>query len=308
MSELSDDREKLVGIEISTSALKAVCLEKDGSFLQSHKMLLNREVDVLQQVIKLIEELKDSFGTFTKIGIAVPGLLSRHTMKVAVSTHIPEQIGVDFAEAIQNKFGIDVILENDANAAAYGEFMLGAGRGSRDMFYATLGTGVGGALIFDGKIWHGTSGFAGEFGYIAIDEDGLKLEEVASKKNIVRRIKARFHQDTTSSLVDIDEDSITIADVVREAQEGDDFARLMLERTGHYVGVALAGVINLLNIERIVIGGEVMDADNLVLDAITQRAKELSFAPSIATVQIFKGQLGDAAAASGVALLSAQAG
>ena len=80
----------------------------------------------------------------------------------------------------------------------------------------------------------------------------------------------------------------------------------MLERTGQYVGAALVGVINLLNIERIVIGGEVMEAENLVLDAITQKAKEFSFAPSFATVQILKGQLGDMATAIGVALLSAE--
>ena len=306
MSESNQQAEKLVGVEVSTSSLKAVCLDKDGNLLHSHKALLNKEAEVSDQLINFVNEIKIQFGSFNKIGIAVPGLLSRVTKKIAVSTHIPQQIGVDFAEEIKIKTGLEAILENDANAAAYGEFMLGAGRESRDMFYVTLGTGVGGALIFDGKLWRGASGFAGEFGYIAIDEDGRKLEAVASKRNIVRRITTRVHQDTTSSLVDIDEDSMRVADVVREAQDGDDFARLMLERTGQYVGAALAGVINLLNIERIVIGGEVMEAENLVLDAITQKAKEFSFAPSFATVQILKGQLGDMATAIGVALLSAE--
>ena len=84
------------------------------------------------------------------------------------------------------------MVENDANAAAYGEFLLGAGRGSRNMFYATIGTGVGGAIIFDGKIWRGASGFAGEFGHIAIDSEGLKLEDVASIRNIVRAHEKPF--------------------------------------------------------------------------------------------------------------------
>jgi glucokinase len=307
MSELNQQDEKLVGVEVSTSAFKAVCVDKNGNLLHSHKTLLNRETEVSSQLINFINEIKTEFGNFSKIGVALPGLLSRLTKKVAVSTHIPQQIGVNFADDIRSKTGLEAFLENDANAAAYGEFMLGAGRGSRDLFYVTLGTGVGGALIFDGKIWRGVSGFAGEFGYIAIDEDGRKLEDVASKRNIVRRITTRFHQDTTSSLVDIDEDAIKVSDVVREAQDGDDFARLMLERTGNYVGAALAGVINLLNIERIVIGGEVMEAENLVLDAITQKAKEFSFAPSFATVQILKGQLGENATAIGVAILSAEA-
>lgn len=306
MSEINLQDEKLVGVEVSTSSLKAVCLDKTGIVTQAYKTSLKRETEVSTQLINFINELKTQFGGFDKVGIAVPGLLSRLTHRVAVSTHIPEQIGVDFDAEIKAKTGLDVVLENDANAAAYGEFILGAGRGCRDMFYATLGTGVGGALIFDGKLWRGTSGFAGEFGYLAIDEDGRRLEDVASKRNIVRRIQTRVHQDTTSSLIDIGEDSMRVADVVREAQEGDDFSRLMLERTGHYVGAALAGVINLLNIERIVIGGEVMEAENLVLDAITQKAREFSFAPSFATVQIIKGQLGDAATSVGVALLAAQ--
>ena len=307
MSDLNQQDEKLVGVEVSASSFKAVSIGKDGTLLHSHRTLLNRETEVSPQLINFVNDLKVEFGEFNKIGIAVPGLLSRETKRVAVSTHVPQQIGVDFAEEIRSKSGVEAILENDANAAAYAEFMLGAGRGCRDMFYATLGTGVGGALIFDGTIWRGTSGFAGEFGYIAIDEDGRRLEEVASKRNIVRRTTTRFHQDTTSSLVMIDEDSIKISDVVREAQDGDDFSRLMLERTGHYVGAAIAGVINLLNIERIVIGGEVMEAENLVLDAITQKAKEFSFAPSFATVQILKGHFGDTAASIGVALLSAEA-
>jgi hypothetical protein len=183
-------------------------------------------------------------------------------------------------------------------------FVLGAGRGSRDLFYVTLGAGIGGALIFDGKIWRGASGFAGEFGQVAINSDGMKLEDVASSANIVRRTRSRFHQDSTSSLNQLDEEEIRLKDVVRAAQNDDDFARLMLERTGTYVGTAIASVINLLNIERIVVGGVIMQAEHLVLDAIIKRAKELSFAPSFEATHIVGGEIGANAAAVGVALLS----
>jgi glucokinase len=132
----------------------------------------------------------------------------------------------------------------------------------------------------------------------------MKLEDVASSANIVRRTRSRFHQDSTSSLNKFDEEEIKLKDVVRAAQNDDDFARLMLERTGTYVGAAIAGVINLLNIERIVIGGVIMQAEHLVLDAIIKRAKELSFAPSFETTRIVSGEIGANAAAVGVALLS----
>jgi predicted NBD/HSP70 family sugar kinase len=132
----------------------------------------------------------------------------------------------------------------------------------------------------------------------------MRLEDVASGENIVRRTRSRFHQDSTSSLNKLEEEQITLSDIVREAQNQDDFARMMLERTGVFVGTAVAGVINLLNIEKIVVGGEIMQAGNVVLGGLIGRAKELSFAPSFETTEIVEGALGENAAAIGAALLS----
>ena len=186
-------------------------------------------------------------------------------------------------------------MENDANAAAYAEHKLGAGRGSKHMFYATIGAGVGGAFIIDGRVWDGAAGFAGEFGYVAVNSDGMRLEEVASSDNIVRRTRDRFHQDNTSSLNKLAEQSITIDDILRAAVADDDFARLMLERTGNYIGTAVASVINLLNIETIVIGGPTMLAGNVLLNAIIRSARELSFTPSFESTLILAGELGESA-------------
>ncbi|HVF47588.1 MAG TPA: ROK family protein, partial [Pyrinomonadaceae bacterium] len=194
--------------------------------------------------------------------------------------------------------------ENDANAAAFGEFCLGAGRGSENMFYATLGVGVGGAFIFGGEIWRGASGFAGEFGYVTLNSEGMRLEEVASASNIIRRTRARFHQDSTSSLNRMPENAITLQALVNAAGNEDDFAQMMLERTGTYVGTAIANVINLLNIERIVVGGEIMQAGEVVLEAIIERARELAFEPAFKSTSIVQGELGINAAAVGAAFLS----
>ncbi len=132
------------------------------------------------------------------------------------------------------------------------------------MFYVTIGSGIGGALIIDGKLWLGTSGFAGEFGHITIDPEGNEctcgnigcLETYASAPNIVRRTHERLFRDGTSSLsrLALNRD-FTASDIAREAMNGDDFALLMIERTGRYIGTAVAAVINLLNPERIVLGG-----------------------------------------------------
>ena len=170
----------------------------------------------------------------------------------------------------------------------------------------TLGEGVGGAFVFNGELWRGASGFAGEFGYVPINSEGMRLEEVASSPNIIRRTQSRFHQDSTSSLNKLAEEDITISAIIAAAAADDDFAQMMLERTGVYVGTAIATVINLLNIERIVVGGEIMEAKQLVLDAIIERARELSFAPSFNAASIVEGELGEYAAAAGAALLSDQ--
>ena len=306
MNEIDKTTKKLVGVELSGSMLKGVCLSKDGAPIDSAKILLDREQEVSSQLTGFINELRSKFGDFQKVGIAMPGLLNRLTNRVALSTHFPEHTDIDLADEIKNKTGLEAILENDANAAAYGEYTLGAGRGSRDMFYLTLGAGVGGAFIFDGRLWRGASGFAGELGYIKINSEGMTLEEVASAESIIRRIKNRVHQDSTSSLAKINEEDVSVSDVVSAANKGDDFAKMMLERTGTFVGTAVANVINLLNIERIVVGGEIMQAENFVLDAISKRAKEISFEPSFETTQIVAGELGDSAMAVGAALLSAK--
>ncbi len=298
--------EKLIGVEVSKSSFKAVCVNKDGTLSDALKVSIADGQELFGQLNNFINEVKNRFGDFEKIGIAVPGLIHRQTKRIAFSANIPEHEKIDFLGELEAATGLKITIENDANAAAYGEFLLGAGRGSRNMFYVTLGTGIGGALIFDRKIWRGATGFAGEFGQIAVNSDGMKLEDVASAANIVRRTRSRFHQDSTSSLNKLDEEEIKLADVIGAAQKEDDFAQLMLKRTGTYVGTAIAGVINLLNIEKIVVGGKIMQAANIVLDAIIYRAKELSFAPSFAATEIVESELGENAAAVGVALLSSE--
>jgi glucokinase len=212
--------------------------------------------------------------------------------------------------------GLRVEFENDANAGAYGEYKMGAGRGARDMFYVTIGFGIGGAIILEGKPWLGASGFAGEFGHITIDTDGIEcvcgntgcLETVASAPNIVRRTHERLYRDSTSSLskLSINTD-FTAADIAREARAGDDFAMMMVERTGKYIGAAVASVINLLNLERVVLGGGVMEAGDLILNPIIREAGRRAFQPCFEATQIVTSALGTDAVFIGAALLARDA-
>jgi predicted NBD/HSP70 family sugar kinase len=302
MSETIGQTKKLLGVEVSGTKLHAVCLDKQTNSGDYDSQVLDQDQEVLPQLIEFIKKQQKKFGDFTKIGIAVSGLINRNTNRVVLSMRNPEHAEIDLADEIKRQTGFDVVLENDANSSAYGEFRLGAGKGNKDIFYVTLGKGVGGAIILDGKLWRGNSGFAGEFGHFVIDSEGTKLEDVASETGIVMRTKNRLQQDHTTSLLNFEE--LTVSDIVNEANNGDDFAVMMLERTGKFVGIGIASVINLLNIEKIVVGGEVMQAEGLILNPIIESAKKLSFEPCFSATEIVSDELGDKAASIGAALLS----
>jgi len=302
MVDSSDRPGNRVGIEISNSAYNAVCIDEAGNVLSARRVAAAPD----QQLGPFINEIKAVFGPVDRIGVAVPGVVDRSANRVTYSSLIPRLAETDLLAEISSAGGGAAIIENDANAAAYGEFRVGAGRDCRNMFYATLGEGVGGAFIFNGRIWHGVGGVAGEFGYLPINSEGTRLEDVASTASIIRRTRSRFHQDSTSSLSRLSEEAITISEIIAAADKEDGFAQMMLERTGLYVGAALATVINLLDIGRIVVGGEIIHSRQLVLDAIIERASKFSFRPAFESASIVEGELGANAAAIGAALLSTE--
>lgn len=302
MSENNERPDVIAGLDVSSTRILAVGVGRDNQIVDKLETERAGRSEAAVQVAEFANEAARRFGV-ARVGIAVPGLVSRETGSVAFSSAMPENVAVDFAAAIRAA-EVEAFIENDANAAAYAEYKIGAGRGSRNMFYATIGEGVGGSFILDGKVWHGATGYAGEFGYIAINSEGMRLEDVASAANLVRRTRNRFNRDSTSSLSGLSEDQIRLHDIVKAADGGDDFARLMLERTGTYIGTAIASVINLMNVERIVVGGEITHARHLVIDSIVNRARELSFTPSFERTQILAGELDDTAGAIGAALLA----
>jgi len=244
-------------------------------------------------------------------------LVNRQTDRIVSSPDLPSKIQEDLHSELTRATGLRVEIENDANAGAYGEFVAGAGRDSRDIFYMMIGNGIGGAIILDGKLWTGSSGFAGEVGHITIDTEGLPcvcgntgcLETVASAPSIVRRARERLFRDSTSSLSRLGlNKNFTADDVARQANEGDDFAIMMIERTGKYIGTGVANVINLLNIEKIILGGGVMvEAGQLLLNPIIQETKRRAFQPCFEATQIIGAVLGADAVAIGAAMLARDA-
>lgn len=304
-----------IGIELSESKLRAATVNNEGVITERREADLQAD-GLVGQVAQLVSELRKNTNSIEAVGVAIPGLVNRQTDQVVASRDLPGIVREDLHAELMEATGLRVELENDANAAAYGEFKVGAGRGGRDLFYITIGEGIGGAIILDGKLWTGVSGLAGEVGHITIDAEGAEcecgntgcLETVASAPNIVRRANDRLNRDATSSLSKLAMNkNFTADDLAREAKEGDDFSLMMIERTGKYIGTGVASIINLLNIERIVLGGGVMQAGDLILNPIIQEAKRRAFQPCFEATQILVAALGEDAATIGAAMLARDA-
>ena len=308
----TDTKANYLGVDISGATLCAALVGADGTVVARREAALDRNA-LTAQVAQIVRELRDTESAVAALGVGVPGLVSPETGRVVVSNDLPAVARGDLRAELQQATGLPVILENDANAAAYGEYVAGAGVSSRNLFYITIGAGIGGAFLLEGRLWRGASGFAGEIGHITIDPDGILctcgnvgcLETVASAPNIVRRTHERLLRDSTSSLsrLGLTKD-FTAADIAHEANNGDDFALLMLERTGRYIGTAVATVINLLNVERIVLGGTIMEAGELILRPIIREAGKRSFQPCFEATQIVAATLATNAIPIGAAMLA----
>ena len=312
---MSTPRTNFIGINVSGTQARAALIDDDGRIIQSNVSDITPK-NTVAQLAAMVEQLRSGKGNISAIGVALPGLVNRQTDRIVAPRDLPASIVEDFHGELTRATGLRVELENDANAAAYGEYKVGAGRGSRNLFYMMIGNGIGGAIILDGKLWTGASGFAGEVGHITIDTEGLQcvcgntgcLETVASAPSIVRRARERLHRDSTSSLSRLAlNKSFTAEDVAHQAKEGDDFALMMIERTGKYIGTGVASVINLLNIERIVLGGGVMDAGSLILNPIIQEVRRRAFQPCFEATEIVAAKLGLDAAPIGAAMLARDA-
>src|SRR5687767_13929838 len=316
MSAPPANQEHYVGVELCAGSARAALVTGEGGVVASREGAI-AGVDLAAQVARLVSELRDaSPARVAAVGVGVPGLVNPQTGRVIISSDLPPVVREDLRASLAEASGLPVVLDNDANAGALGEYAAGAGRGSRNMFYVTLGTGIGGALVLDGRLWRGASGFAGEFGHITIDPEGVEctcgnigcLETFASGPNIVRRTHDRLMRDSTSSLSRLGlNKNFTAADIAHEAKNGDDFAAMMMARTGRYIGTGLAAVINLLNTERIVLGGGVMDAGDLILEPIIEEARRRSFQPNFESTQIVAATLGPDAVPIGAALLARDA-
>jgi glucokinase len=278
------------------------------------------EVTSKRQFYGILADLITSFIA-TGRGLASPGAVAvafaGFTMSergyVYFAPNVSQLSGLEVGSSLEKLVGRPVFVENDANCAALGEYWLGAGRGTGSLFLFTLGTGIGGGLVIDGKLWHGSHGIAGEVGHHIIDVNGPVcqcgnrgcLEAFASATAIVREYSRR--RPSKSGVTPPPRGTKMTAKMIFErAKAGEPTARSVVARAAEALGVGIANIFNIVNPELILIGGGVSRAGSILVGPARQRAREIVFPRLRSKLRVKIARLGDDAGLLGAAYLAYQ--
>jgi len=277
---------------------------------------------VIARIVSTVREVQGAVSGATHLtlalGVGSPGPLDPVTGVV----HDTPNLGwhnVPLKKILEEMVGIPVLVDNDANLAALGEYYFGAGRGSRHMVYVTVSTGIGGGLIIDGRIYRGAGGGAGELGHMVLDPDGPLcgcgrrgcLEALASGTAIASRARelvAAGGGETILREAGGSAGEITAITVAEAARRGDQEAVGIIEKAGTYLGMGLAGVVNLLNPDMLVLGGGAFKAGRLFWDSMAGEMSARTLTSSLDNVRVVAAGLGGKSGLMGAVALALEAG
>ena len=250
------------------------------------------------------------------LGVCAAGFFDYYTRSIISSPNLPGWENISLEERLKEKLCLPVLTENDANAAAFGEFIFGAGRGKRNMVNVTLGTGIGGGIIIDGKIYRGSGGFAGEIGHIPVLPEGPLcgcgrrgcLESLSSGSAIARAGRAAIAEGEQTILKKVIQNSggITASHVFEAARKGDAVSVKIIERANYYLGRAFATIVNILNPSLITLGGGMARAGETIFTPVRLHLKEAAIRPSGEMVEVVPAILGEEAGVRGMLALLEQ--
>ena len=303
-----------IGVDVGGTKIAAAVVSPEGKILDevrypTQAVPPNRLIDT---IARAITEVKDGFEV-GGVCVAVPGLILAAENKVIFAPNLHEIENIRLDEELGDRTGLSVTVENDANAAAWGEFRFGAGIEVDHQVFITLGTGVGGGVITHGVLLRGAQGAGGELGHVTLDPTGPRcgcgnhgcLEALASGTAIGRRAREVANEKPRSALGQLAiERQVLGEDVTRLAQEGDEAAISVLEETGRWLGIGLAGFVNIFNPEVIPIGGGASRAGEFILEPAREEVQLRARSPSRDLVEIKLATLGPESGVLGAAALA----
>jgi len=312
----------VIGIDLGGTKISTALVDTAGTIIahdyrethatEGQKAVIERMLDAARRVMV---RAGVNQAQVAAAGIGAPGPLDVEAGVVVAPPNLPGWDRVPLRRLIESRLGITTFLENDANAAALGEYRFGAGRGVEHMIYVTASTGIGGGLILNGRLYHGASGMAGEIGHITIMPYGPLcgcgnrgcLEALASGTAIARQARERVAHGAPTLIADLaggDPERVTAKLVAKAASQGDVEAQEILAEAMRYLGIGMANLVNLFNPQLIVIGGGLTNIGEMLFGPV-QRAIDRRALPTLAqAVRVVRAELGDNAGVLGAAAVA----
>jgi glucokinase len=308
-----DTRRYVVGVDLGGTNIVVGAMPTDGSREIGIRSLPTRAEQgpdaVVDRICEMIETVvaqtraEEGVGreAFVGVGVGAPGPLDREKGIVVVAPNLGWK-NLPLRDLIRDRVGLDVTLDNDANCATLGEWWTGAAKGGRNVIGVTIGTGIGGGLILDGRLYHGSSDVAGEIGHTTIDSNGRHckcgnygcLEAYASGTNIAVRAREAIESGEASilpTLVGGQLDRITAATVYQASEEGDTLAREVVRDTARFLGAGIANLLNIFNPDVVVIAGGVTQAGEALFEPLRAEVRRRAFRSAVDACRIVPGTL-----------------
>jgi glucokinase len=304
----------IVGVDLGGTNMSAGVLPEEGGDVIALRTELTRADQGPDAVIDRMDRMIDTVIAETVayvgikrddvigVGVGAPGPLDRER-GIVVTTPNLGWTNFPLRDVIANRTGIPARIDNDANCATLGEWWLGAARGARNVVGMTIGTGIGGGLILDGRLYHGASDVAGEIGHTTIDVTGRRckcgnygcLEAYASGPSIAERAREALAGTDGDSLlvrmVNEQLDSITAATVYEAAKLGDEVALEVVRETSRFLGAGLANLLNIFNPHVVVLAGGVTQAGPALFEPLRKEVRKRAFRPAVEACRIVPGTL-----------------
>lgn len=306
----------VIACDLGGTNLRMAAIDGEGEILYRTRRETpkgERADDVVGAIIESAEECRrnvENSGEVLAVAIAAPATVSAEKGVILKAPNVPALDGFRIIAALESELNLHAILENDANAAAVGESWMGASKGFANSICVTLGTGVGGGIIINGEVLRGVDGTAGEIGHICVEPFGAPcgcgsrgcVEQYSSATAIVRQIQELASQYPKSELAH--KVRLTSKDVYEAGVKGDELALEVFRRQGFYLGIALGGLINVLNPEVIVIGGGAAAGWDLFMPHLQEQIENRTYREPRLRAGLERAVLGDDAGILGAANLA----
>ena len=325
MSELENNLKKndrlAIGVDLGGSKIGIALVKKNGEIEKYIKIPTHAEQGkeltisrIKQGIYRVIEEKDLKIDNIIGIGIGAPGPLDYKEGVIHCAPNLPGWKEVPLASIIKDEFQIPVIIENDANVAAWGEKIFGVARGIDHMVCLALGTGIGAGLILNGKIYHGKNSLAGEIGHIVVNKEGPRcncgnygcLEAYSSAAGIKNRLYSKINKLKADNLAvpfASNLDDISLVQIFKMARKGNELVKDIVDEAIEYLGIGIATVINILNPEMIVLVGGLANEGDKLLNPLKKIIYKRAMSSHLPDLKIVFGKLGDYAGAIGAAAL-----